>query len=345
MTLKKTGVVRVVEPSEPASIAAGATDSTAPARPLVVSSKISAKLDKTSTSKQEPPSGPAGPQSPTAPPPPPPAGAATKDSGNAARPALVKQNSSLASKISSKLDKSCKEASHAAAAPPPPTAPPPPPPSAQTPTESAGVSQQSEPEKPRKRLSGVRAAADMAMKPAWERFLAASEVDEAVHAYQTLRTSCNVPEGAYGRVAFDAVMEATLVADVPHRTKSLMQSLAENWKLRPMAHSEVCVVVSGAGPVGLRSAVEAALMGMKVHVLEKRDIFSRVNILMLWQQTADDLIAYGARTFYPKFTNRNIGNAPLHLGTREIQVCPPSTPNLRSLDPDPHLESSEVGHG
>jgi len=57
-----------------------------------------------------------------------------------------------------------------------------------------------------------------------------------------------------------------------------------------------------------------------VHVLEKREIFSRVNILMLWQQTADDLIQYGARTFYPKFTNRNIGNAPLHLGTREIQL-------------------------
>ena len=41
---------------------------------------------------------------------------------------------------------------------------------------------------------------------------------------------------------------------------------------------------------------------------------------MLWQQTADDLIAYGARNFYSKFTNRNIGDSPLHLGTREIQL-------------------------
>ena len=61
-------------------------------------------------------------------------------------------------------------------------------------------------------------------------------------------------------------------------------------------------------------------MGMQVHVIEKRDIFSRVNILMLWQQTADDLVQYGARTFYPKFSNRHVGNSPLHLGTREIQL-------------------------
>ena len=61
-------------------------------------------------------------------------------------------------------------------------------------------------------------------------------------------------------------------------------------------------------------------MGMNVHVIEKRDQFSRVNILMLWQGTADDLVAYGAKAFYPRFSNRNMGSSPLHLGTREIQL-------------------------
>jgi len=41
---------------------------------------------------------------------------------------------------------------------------------------------------------------------------------------------------------------------------------------------------------------------------------------MLWQGTADDLVAYGAKVFYPKFTNRHMGASPLHLGTREIQL-------------------------
>ena len=54
-----------------------------------------------------------------------------------------------------------------------------------------------------------------------------------------------------------------------------------------------------------------------MHVLEKRADFSRVNILMLWPCTADDLVAYGAKAFYPDFSQHN---EILHLGTREIQL-------------------------
>jgi hypothetical protein len=56
---------------------------------------------------------------------------------------------------------------------------------------------------------------------------------------------------------------------------------------------------------------------MHVIILEKRDTFSRVNILTLWPQTADDLMSFGAKLYCPKFTNH--GDL-LHLGTREIQL-------------------------
>ena len=150
----------------------------------------------------------------------------------------------------------------------------------------------------------------------------ANEVLDAVSAYKALRSACGVPDDANGRTAFDRTLQAVVGSNVPHKNKSLIQALADNWKLRPppKTAAPMRVVISGAGPVGLRAAVEAALNGLSVHVLEKRDVFSRVNILMLWQQTADDMVAYGARSFYPKFTNRNIGNSPLHLGTREIQL-------------------------
>ena len=53
--------------------------------------------------------------------------------------------------------------------------------------------------------------------------------------------------------------------------------LQDNYKLRPPPSEgspPTRVVISGAGPVGLRAAVEAALNGMSVTVLEKRDVFS-----------------------------------------------------------------------
>ena len=172
----------------------------------------------------------------------------------------------------------------------------------------------------KKRPSLARLEMDLDIKPAWEMFMEAAEVGSTVSAYKALRRACKVQDDANGRAAFDAVKEATAVSQVVHKVKSLMTALAENWKLRPTSDHHANVVVSGAGPVGLRAAVEAALMGMNVHVIEKRDQFSRVNILMLWQGTADDLVAYGAKAFYPRFSNRNMGSSPLHLGTREIQL-------------------------
>ena len=93
------------------------------------------------------------------------------------------------------------------------------------------------------------------------------QVLDAVSTYNALRLACGVPDDAFGRPAFDKVLQATLVSQVPHRTKSLMTKLDENWKLRPAAHGTIRVLVSGAGPTGLRAAVEAALMGMRVPTL------------------------------------------------------------------------------
>ena len=61
-----------------------------------------------------------------------------------------------------------------------------------------------------------------------------------------------------------------------------------------------CLVI-GAGPVGLRSAIEAALLGAKVEVVEKRSYFSRNNVLHLWPFLVEDLRALGAKSLYPQF--------------------------------------------
>ena len=98
-----------------------------------------------------------------------------------------------------------------------------------------------------RRPSQKLAEADEGIKPAWEAFLAAGEVLDAVACYQRLRAACGVKEGAYGREAFDAVLQPTVVSTVPHKTKSLINALAENWKLRPMSNDGTRVVISGAG--------------------------------------------------------------------------------------------------
>uniref|UniRef100_A0A3Q0RSC0 F-actin monooxygenase n=1 Tax=Amphilophus citrinellus TaxID=61819 RepID=A0A3Q0RSC0_AMPCI len=61
-----------------------------------------------------------------------------------------------------------------------------------------------------------------------------------------------------------------------------------------------CLII-GAGPCGLRTAIELAFLGAKVVILEKRDAFSRNNVLHLWPFTIQDLRGLGAKKFYGKF--------------------------------------------
>ena len=55
------------------------------------------------------------------------------------------------------------------------------------------------------------------------------------------------------------------------------------------------------GPCGLRAAIECKLLGARVVLVEKRDRFSRNNVLHLWPFVIHDLKSLGAKAFYPKF--------------------------------------------
>ncbi|KAM6333453.1 F-actin-monooxygenase MICAL1 [Alca torda] len=79
--------------------------------------------------------------------------------------------------------------------------------------------------------------------------------------------------------------------------------------------STKCLVV-GAGPCGLRVAIELALLGARVVLLEKRDSFSRNNVLHLWPFTIHDLRALGAKKFYGRFCTGTLD----HISIRQLQL-------------------------
>ncbi|CAH2985181.1 unnamed protein product [Chilo suppressalis] len=75
------------------------------------------------------------------------------------------------------------------------------------------------------------------------------------------------------------------------------------------------VLVIGAGPCGLRAAIECQLLGAKVVVIEKRDRMSRNNVLHLWPFVIQDLRALGAKKFFGKFCAGSID----HISIRQLQ--------------------------
>lgn len=75
------------------------------------------------------------------------------------------------------------------------------------------------------------------------------------------------------------------------------------------------VLIIGGGPCGLRTAIEAQLLGAKVVVIEKRDRMSRNNVLHLWPFVIQDLRGLGAKKFFGKFCAGSID----HISIRQLQ--------------------------
>jgi hypothetical protein len=106
-----------------------------------------------------------------------------------------------------------------------------------------------------------------------------------------------------------------------------------------------CLVI-GAGPVGLRSAIEAALLGAKVEVVEKRSYFSRNNVLHLWPFLLTDLRNLGAKKFYGKFCSGDLD----HISIRMLQTILLKAALLLGVKVHPNVEFKSViepgkGHG
>ncbi|KAL4106105.1 hypothetical protein PRIC1_004159 [Phytophthora ramorum] len=125
-------------------------------------------------------------------------------------------------------------------------------------------------------------------------------VDEPWHVY------CHIKAAVYSKLSFRhkqlfKLLDARLNVDV--------------YKRRPASRKRVCII--GAGPVGLRAAVEAALLGGQVVVLEKRKNFSRENMLHLWPWVVQDLTSLGAKVLFSQFSK---SNSYFHVSTRQLQV-------------------------
>lgn len=78
-------------------------------------------------------------------------------------------------------------------------------------------------------------------------------------------------------------------------------------------------VVVGAGPCGLRAAIELRLLGASVTVVERRKHISRINQLHVWSWVGEDLISLGARILQPPPSDFGSNPDLLHISISDVQ--------------------------
>ncbi|KAK3262077.1 hypothetical protein CYMTET_29049 [Cymbomonas tetramitiformis] len=76
------------------------------------------------------------------------------------------------------------------------------------------------------------------------------------------------------------------------------------------------VLVVGAGPAGLRTAIDLIMQGAEVLVVEKRPYLTRNNVLHLWKSTVQEGIELGMKFFYKKFCAGGMD----HISIRRVQI-------------------------
>ena len=89
------------------------------------------------------------------------------------------------------------------------------------------------------------------------------------------------------------------------KSQSLWDILNQRLKCSEYKNGTVCrnykTIIIGAGPVGLRTAIESLMLGSRTVVVEKRERFTRNNVLHLWPFLMTDFKNLGAKKFYGKF--------------------------------------------
>ncbi|CAJ1423558.1 unnamed protein product [Effrenium voratum] len=139
---------------------------------------------------------------------------------------------------------------------------------------------------------------------AWQGFCDALPLDEILSAFKSL--SGHLRAGSRHLGVYRKLVERIPTLAIPRFQKQLDSGEA------PL---DLRLALLGAGPIGLRAALELALLGAQVHVFELRNSFSRMNILKLWDWAALELLSLGAKDLLPNFLSYMD-----HIGIRELQA-------------------------
>lgn len=139
----------------------------------------------------------------------------------------------------------------------------------------------------------------------FSKFCEVTDLDQILSSFRTLCHETEIDPESYEDVY--PALKKSLTAWKPASIWDLLDKRAA----LPEYDSQVAcrgrrVLVIGAGPVGLRMAIEAALLGAKVDLVEKRNDFSRNNSLHLWPFLIADLRNLGAKKFYGRFATGSL---------------------------------------
>ncbi|KAJ2998071.1 hypothetical protein HDV02_004896 [Globomyces sp. JEL0801] len=144
------------------------------------------------------------------------------------------------------------------------------------------------------------------LKESFLKFLDTTEPLEMIDIFESIRTITPTYES----------LKEKVLPMLPYSKKSLFTILDKRFSRYEKVTVPSNILISGGGPCGLRAAVEAAMLGHQVTLIELRTLFSRHNVLKMFSNLTEDLMDFGLKIWIPTFKPH--GHS--HIGTKELQL-------------------------
>ncbi|XP_054159775.1 F-actin-monooxygenase mical1-like [Oppia nitens] len=154
-----------------------------------------------------------------------------------------------------------------------------------------------------------------------DRFVTAATVRDVERLHGQLTDALGLRD-LVGRVAFFRELKRLLEKkslEKYSRVTTILTKLEKRSQLKQYSSQALfgkSVLVIGGGISGLRVCLELLLLGAEVVCVEKRQDFSRNNVIHLWPSVIADLRALGAKRFYGQFCFGSID----HVAIRQLQL-------------------------
>ena len=148
-------------------------------------------------------------------------------------------------------------------------------------------------------------------------FIDASDILPILNKFKQLCSEREINPDDFKNVF--STLESQLKGRIPFRYRELFHLLSTRGSKSEYKNSKIVgpkkVLVIGAGPCGLRMAIELLFLGVNVTVIEARPYFDRNNVIKLWHFVMEDLKTLGAKKIYPQLGTGSVN----HVSIRVLQ--------------------------
>ena len=148
---------------------------------------------------------------------------------------------------------------------------------------------------------------------AFQQFYESNEAVDILKSFDNICESLDIHPGRFEN--FFPGLKRALEDRVPYRNKQIFRSLERKASSRFYGGEAkvLKVMVVGAGPCGLRTALESQLLGARTIVVEGRDAFDRNNVVHLPKFVIEDLKKIGIQKNDYLLSLGNVHHMPINI--------------------------------